>query len=273
MANRVLSKGAGWFRFNDKAAGSRGHLRVFYYVPEHVEPDSRVLIALHGLDRAASEFRDVFIASSERLGKVVVVPEFDNDAFPSVYAYNYGNVVTPPPNSEFHDRSAWNFGIIDRLFLSIKEMMGVGSERFDLYGNSAGSQYVLRYIALTQAPMLQKAISSNSGIYMLPDLAVDYPSGMGGIDLDKENLRRYLSRPLHILLGDADIDAAASDLPRSPEALAQGPHRLARGLWHYNHCKDLAKQLGVDLAWTVEVVPGAGHVSQAIFDRAATISG
>jgi hypothetical protein len=108
---------------------------------------------------------------------------------------------------------------------------------------------------------------------MLPDLTKDYPDGMGGIGLSEVDLRRYFARPVHFLLGDADIDAAAADLPRTPEALAQGPHRLARGLWHYEHCKILARKVGVELAWTVEIVPGAKHISQAIFDRAMAISG
>ena len=46
-------------------------------------------------------------------------------------------------------------------------------------------------------------------MYMLPDLAVDYPVGMGGLDLDETHLRRYLGRHLIILLGDADTDSAA----------------------------------------------------------------
>jgi hypothetical protein len=268
-----LETGSGWFKFEDEAAGGRGYIRVFYYIPAHITLTSRILIALHGLDRAAAGFRDEFIAGADRLGKIVIVPEFDIDAFPDVFAYNYGNVVTAPPNSQPNARSDWNFGLIDRLFLSLKECLQLRTETFDLYGNSAGSQYVLRYVALTQAPLLEKPISSNSGIYMLPDLTVNYPNGMGGIGLGDADLRRYLSRPLHILLGDADIDATAGDLPGGPEALAQGPHRLARGLWHYQHCKALAKTLGIELAWTVEIVPGAPHISPAIFDRAMAISG
>jgi hypothetical protein len=163
--------------------------------------------------------------------------------------------------------------LIDRLFLSIKNDARIQMQKFDLYGNSAGSQYVLRYIALTEALMLEKPISSNSGIYMLPDLTVSYPNGMGDIGMSGADLRRYLSRPLHILLGDADTDATAADLPRTPEALAQGPHRLARGLWHFEHCRSLARTLGIELAWTVEIVPGAHHISPALFDRAMAISG
>jgi hypothetical protein len=268
-----LNVGAGWFKFEDRAAGHRGYVRVFYYVPNRIGPAARPLIALHGLDRAASAFRDVFVPMAERLGKIAFVPEFDIQAFPDVYAYNYGNVVSSPPHSQFQESEVWSFNIVDRLFLSVGDANGFRFDGYDLYGNSAGSQFVLRYLALMQSPFLKKTISSNSGIYMLPDLELSYPNGMGGVGLDETDLRRYFSRPLYILLGDADTDAKAPDLPRSPEALAQGPHRLARGLWHYEHCRTLAQKLGVELAWTVEIVPGAGHISQAIFDRAMVISG
>jgi hypothetical protein len=267
-----MCAGTGSFEYQDVAAGDRGHINVFYHVPKRVDPDSNLMIAMHGLDRSAADFRDVFISASERLGRTVVVPEFDTGAFPDVFAYNFGNVVSAPPDSRLNDRNSWGFSLIDRLFGVLTSTSKSPSGKFDLYGNSAGSQFVLRYVALNPAPYLQTAISSNSGVYMVPDLSLDYPIGMGGVGLTESDLRGYLSRRIHILLGDADIDATAADLPQGAEAAAQGPNRLARGLWHYEHCKALARTLGIDLGWTLEIVPNAGHISQAIFDRALMIS-
>src|SRR4029077_13510794 len=99
---------------------------------------------------------------------------------------------------------------------------------------------------------------ANCGVYMLPDLTADYPIGMGGLDLDEGDLRRYLGRHLVILLGDADNDPGAPDLPRMDYAMAQGPHRLARGHWHFEHCRQLAGSLGVDFGWGVEIAEGSG---------------
>jgi hypothetical protein len=106
---------------------------------------------------------------------------------------------------------------------------------------------------------------------MLPDLEVAYPSGMGGLDLDAVALNRYFGARLTILLGECDCDGTASDLPRNEEAMAQGPHRLARGLWHFKLCQGLATSCGGQLAWRMEIIPGAGHVDQKIFDRAIRI--
>ncbi|CCM79597.1 Putative poly(Aspartic acid) Hydrolase (fragment) [Rhizobium mesoamericanum STM3625] len=140
-----------------------------------------------------------------------------------------------------------------------------------MFGNSAGSQFVLRYLALTNASAVDRAVASNSGIYMLPDLAVEYPGGMGGLDLNRSSLQRYFGKKLTILLGEADSDSTASDLPRDEKALAQGPHRVARGLWHFDLCKQIADRLGDPLAWTLRIVPGAGHVDQRIFDTALDV--
>ena len=72
------------------------------------------------------------------------------------------------------------------------------------------------------------AIAANSGWYMLPDFSLEYPAGMGGLDIDETSRRRYLQRNIIVLLGDADTDTEAPDLPRNDEAMAQGPHRFAR---------------------------------------------
>lgn len=270
MGSLRLNEGAGSFVFSDAAAGARRFIRIFYFYPQSLR-DARIVIALHGLDRAAAEFRDVLVSQAERNGLILLVPEFDAEAFPDVHAYNYGNVRPAPPNPTVLPRNLWNFGIIDRLFRYVRTSVGSNRETFGLFGNSAGSQYVLRYLALTEAAAVDVAVASNSGMYMLPDLTVDYPIGMGGLDLDESYQHRYLRRRLIILLGDADTDSAALDLPRNETAMAQGPHRLARGLWHFEHGKTLAERLGVQLGWKLEIVPGAGHISQKLFDRATDI--
>jgi pimeloyl-ACP methyl ester carboxylesterase len=132
----------------------------------------RALSSPHGLDRAAEDFRDVMVEQAERTGQILLVPEFDAAQFPYVYAYNQGNVRRPPPNDTVFPRDLWNFGIIDRLFEYARTAVGSDRETFGLFGNSAGAQFVLRYLALNEATAA--AVAANSGWYMLPDLAVGY---------------------------------------------------------------------------------------------------
>jgi dienelactone hydrolase len=262
-----MHRGRGSFSFADSAAGTKGTIRVFYFQPERDDAAAPVVIAMHGFDRAASDFRDSLAAAAEQLGLLLLVPEFDAEAFPDAHGYNYGNVRLPPPQGTLIPRDHWNFGIINRLFQHVRG----DRQTFGLFGLSAGGQYVLRYLALTEAPLVRTAIAANCGWYMLPDLDLDYPDGMGGLDLKRSDLIRYLQRKIIVVLGDADTDVNAHDLPRSEAAMAQGPHRLARGVWHFEHCRELSEQLGIQFGWQLEIVPGAVHVDQRVFDLAATM--
>jgi hypothetical protein len=271
MGEVWMDQGVGSFVFSDDAAGTRRSIRVFYFCPRASVRDARIIIAMHGFDRAASDFRNTLVDQAERRGLIVLVPEFDAEAFPDAHAYNYGGVRHSPPSAPVLPRDLWNFGIIDRLFQHVRTTTDSVWGTLGLFGLSAGAQYVLRYLALTDASAVDMAVAANCGWYMLPDLSVEYPVGMGGLDLDKSQVRRYLGRRLIVLLGDRDSDSSALDLPRSEAAMAQGPDRLARGLWHFQHCKQVAEQLGASFGWRLEIVPGAGHVSQQIYDRAANI--
>ncbi|WFU06294.1 hypothetical protein QA648_24630 (plasmid) [Rhizobium sp. CB3171] len=266
-----LNNGSGSFTFPDGAAGSRKSLRIFYFCPGVITDDTRIVFGMHGLDRKASEFRDVLAAPAEQLGVIVLVPEFDTEAFPDVYAYNYGNVRTGTPDAAILPRELWSFGIIERVFENVRTSLASSQSSFGLFGNSAGSQFVLRYLSLNEAGLVNRAVASNSGIYMLPDFNVEYPNGMGGLGLDQSSLKRYFCRPLTILVGEKDADPTAFDLPRSDEAMAQGLHRLARGRWYFDLCQSLATGLGEELSWRYEIVADAGHVDQRIFDRALSI--
>jgi dienelactone hydrolase len=272
LSKFTLAEGAGSFVFHDDGAvPSPRSMRVYSFCPRSSHRYTRIIVAMHGVDRAAAEFRDLLAPQAERNGQIVLVPEFDPDQFPGVHAYNFGGVRLPPPDNTVLPRDHWNFGVIDRLFHHVRHAIGSSRDSFGLFGNSAGAQFVLRYLALNEAASVDLAVAANCGCYMLPNLTKDYPDGMGGIGLDEGHLRRYLARPLVILLGDADNDPDAPDLPRWDEAMAQGPHRLARGLWHFEHCKELAGRLGGTLGWKLEIAPGAGHVDQQIYDQGAII--
>jgi hypothetical protein len=271
MSETLFREETGFFVYCDRTAHVHRKIRVFYWCPRSGASDASIVIAMHGMDRAAAEFRDAVALQGARNEQIVLVPEFDTNQFPDFYAYNFGGVRLPPPSNIVHPREQWNFGIVDRLFAHVRDSISSIRRSFGLFGNSAGAQFVLRYLALTEAPAVDAAVAANCGVYMLPDITAEYPIGMGGLDLDDEHLRKYLGRRLVILLGDADNDPSAPDLPRTDYAMAQGPHRLARGLWHFQYCMQLADSLGAAFGWRLEIAHGAGHVGQQIYDKGADI--
>jgi hypothetical protein len=66
----------------------------------------------------------------------------------------------------------------------------------------------------------------------LPTLDFDYPDGLGGIGLTREDVVRLLGYPLVIFSGDQDIDGTAENFPRHEAAMAQGPNRFTRAQFY-----------------------------------------
>lgn len=164
-----------------------------------------------------------------------------------VYSYNYGSVRRSAPSGNFLPRDLWNIGIVDRLFQHIKAVIGSNRKTFGMFGNSAGAQYVLRYLALTEARSVGMAVCCNSDWYMVRDLSVDYPAGIGGLAPDEARLRKYFARHLLIILGDEDTDGAAPDLARDQAAMHKGRIAWRVGCGTSNTVKLLPD--GSGLAW------------------------
>jgi hypothetical protein len=251
-----MERGSGTFVFADAAAGTKGALPVHYYRPVTHGPRDRILIVMSGFDRAARYFRDCWVSRAENLNILVVAPEFDQENFPGAPEYNYGNVGSA---DGLNNRDAWTFGIVDRLFREVKQATSSKRSRFSLFGHSAGAQFVHRYLAFAQQDLTEIVISANAGWYMRPDPNTAYPAGVAGTGFNDGDLRRFLASHMVILLGDADADENAPDLPKNPEANAQGAHRLARGLFHFDQCKAMADSLGAPFGWRLVIAPGVGH--------------
>jgi hypothetical protein len=110
MTGSLIHPGTGFFAFSDFAVPASGSIRVFYSSPQSGVGDARIVIAMHGLDRAADAFRDVLVPQASRNRQVVLVPEFDAQQFPDVFAYNFGSLRRPPPDIVL-PRDQWNFHV------------------------------------------------------------------------------------------------------------------------------------------------------------------
>lgn len=259
-----LPAGDGSFTFEGWAGPP---LRVWYHRPAVVRPDTPVLFVMHGVNRDADRYRNEWSALAVQYGFVLVVPEFNAKQFPGAAAYNLGNVFDGDGKPVPPER--WSFSALEPLFDRVRAITGTRVERYDLYGHSAGAQFVHRYLLYVPDARVSRAIAANAGWYTLPDRKVSYPYGLAGKRLPPVDLRRFLQQPLVILLGTADNDPAYPNLRRTPEAMAQGPHRLARGEFFFGSAAATAAALGTDFRWTLEKVEGVGHQNGGMAPAAA----
>ncbi|NJL84395.1 MAG: hypothetical protein HC890_18390 [Chloroflexaceae bacterium] len=192
-----LSVGAGYF--SEQFPGTERPLRVWYYLPQGVHHNSPILFVLHGVNRNAREYRDTWISHADRHGFLLLVPEFSRADYPGTTGYNLGNIISRSGN--FTPPSQWTFNIIEHLFERVKALTGSKVSTYNLFGHSAGAQFVHRFVMLFPNNRVGVAIAANAGWYTFPTMEVDFPYGLGALPKEQQILIPAYAQRLIILLG------------------------------------------------------------------------
>lgn len=266
-ATNEMAVGAGSFEFLDPRPGPRRVITVYTYRPKAARADSPIVLVMHGRARNGEAYRDGWIVPAEERGFLVAVPQFSEAHYPGSHRYNYGDVIetdgTPRPKSD------WLFAVTDHIFDAVRRYSGSTCKRYQLFGHSAGGQFVHRLWTLAYSECIEQAVAANSGSYTLPVHDEAYPFGLGGLGVNEDDLRALYSRRLTVLLGDADCDPHHPQLPREPGAMRQGAHRFARGQYYFELARKRAASLGVSFNWRIATAPGVAHSNADIAPFAA----
>ena len=248
-----IASGKGSFLY----AGDVGHaIRVWTYRPENLSPDSPIVFVMHGAERNARGYRDVWAEPARRHGFLLLVPEFPAGDYPGE-AYQQGNLrdragqALPPQD--------WTFTLIETLFDEAKRLTANRSERYYLYGHSAGGQFVHRLVLFMPQARYARAIAANPGYYTFPTTQTRYPYGLKDTPLSDGMDATVFGRDFVLLLGAQDIRRDQSDFRKTAAADAQGRTRLERGQHYFQAASEAAAQRNAPFQWRQVIVPGVGH--------------
>jgi hypothetical protein len=237
--------------------------------PADWRPDLPVLFIHHGVGRNGRDYRDFWLPHVDAGGMLAISVEFPEAGFPEYLWYNFGNLHaadgTPNP------RAQWTFGIDPRLFQALRDQGITTTRQYGLFGHSAGGQYVHRMLSFGYREQVAVAVSANAGTYAMPDLATDWPWGLGGTEVTADDLRTLLAFPLTVMAGTADTRTTGRFFPKGPKSMKQGPTRHARAHVYVRTAQAAAADLGVNLAWRVIDVPDIGHDGRRMSDAAAPL--
>lgn len=247
---------------------SGGHkLTVWYHRPAGLPADAPVLFVIHGVGRNGEEYLNDWIEHADREKFLLVVPEFSKTEFPGEEAFNSGNLFDAA--GHLLPRAQWSYSKIEPLFDAVKQRLGSTRSDYLIYGHSAGSQFVQRFLYFVPQARVTRACAANAGWYMLPELTIEFPYGLKGTPVDAAALRTALARPVVVLLGEADIDPKHAALRHSPEADAQGMDRFARGHYFFAKAKAVAEAMQTPFNWTLATAPGIAHSNKGMAPFAA----
>jgi len=262
-----LPEGAARIVFVDQLGNADKPLTLWTFTPKKLNARSPIVIVLHGLRRNGQQYRDQWIEHAEKRNFLLVVPEFAESSYPND-AYQRGNMFDQAGRPV--DQAKWAFTAIEHVFDHIKHLAGNTSERYFLYGHSAGGQVVQRLVLFLPNARYQRAIAANPGFYTMPDDGA-YPYGLRGTMANDKTPKESFRRDFVLLLGERDTNRDDPNLRKTPEADAQGLNRFERGQNYFRICGDKARALATEFSWRKRTVPGAGHSDQQMSNATAAI--
>ncbi len=248
----------------DFTAWSGPAIPVWTYVPEDVDRASApILFVMHGARREPQRYREQWIDHAKASGFIIVAPEFSREDWPRAQGYNLGGVFDSE-SGQPKPEGVWAFSAIEPIFDEVRAQLGNEATGYTLYGHSAGSQFVHRFLFFKPEARVERFLAANAGWYTFANPDTPFPFGLGGLPVSDEALRNALAKDVVILLGDQDNDPDHDSLNRSVGAMAQGPHRLARGHAFFTSAQTIARTNGWDFGWSLRIVPGVAHSNGGI---------
>ena len=245
-------------------------IRVWTFKPSNWRDGGEVLFVMHGMSRNAEEYLDMWVDTAERQNVLLIAPEFESPFYRFVTNdYQDGNLFTALGFA--NPQSEWAYVTIERIVDTLNDRNDWSIAGYDMFGHSAGGQFVQKMAMLAPNSRLRTGIAANPGAYVFPDSEVAFPYGLKGVDPSSVDLATAFSRNVVLLLGEQDADANQGVLDESAAAMRQGPHRLARGRNFYAAASSLAQERGLPFEWRLQVVPGVGHENQKMAAAAAVL--
>lgn len=234
-------------------------MRIFHQIPAAADASSPILFVIAGARRNAKTYCSHWLELSRQHGFIVLCPQAKKQRFPSEYDYNAGGVLTADGKRRPEDK--WLFSAIELIFDDFKQRFGSSQSRYSLYGHSAGGGFVHHYMLFKPEAPVDSVVAANPAFFTMPT-NVPYPFGFGNSGLNQEDLRRWLSTKMTLLLGELDTGPRTKPLSNSDAARQQGPSVYARGLKFFAVCLEAAAIAGTDLQWKLEIVADVGHKSE-----------
>ena len=229
-----------------RVLASDPRLTYLLCVPEARSAEPRLVVSIHGANRNADAHARLLSAYAEMYGAVLLVPHF-----PAARYADYQRLGRA-------GRGKRADLALHKIIAEAATLIGTPTDRFHLFGFSAGAQFVHRY-AMAYPQRVASAVITNAGRYTLPDPKRRFPSGirstpkLPGLRFDPD---AFLRIRMKVLIGaHAAVDEVVT-LPRNREPdQERGAVRAERARQWVAAMQQAAREHGVESAVTCEDLP------------------
>ena len=229
---------------------------MYITVPANLTSATHVLLNMHGNGRTASSYHDAWYRWTRNNNYILVTPYFSDANWPDS-GYHQGNVFEAENCvGSLNPQSRWSFTIVDSAFTHLKSRFQLNDNKYDIWGHSAGAQFVHRMMLWKADARIRFGMAANSGWYTAPDTSIACPYGLRNplLNFTTQQLVDYTNRHMIIFRGTEDT-LRDSDLRTTWQADAQGRNRWERAQYMYNK----GVEINTNLNWQLIAVPDSGH--------------
>ncbi|NDV80712.1 hypothetical protein [Bacteroides sp. 51] len=231
-------------------------VKIHFYIPsETAMKDMPVLMVFPGTGRNANDYLAAWINIAKQKQIMVFALEFPSDTYSSSQ-YIEGGMFS---GGTLLAEASWTFSVIEPLFDYIKSETGNRQQQYDMFGHSAGAQFVHRFMTFKPNNRVHRGVAANAGWYTVPDFTVDYPYGLKNSPATEAGVRTFFGKELILHLGTADTNPNDASLNHTAGADAQGLYRYARGLYYWNEVSKIKASKGYALNWEKQETPNVAH--------------
>tara|TARA_B100001142_G_scaffold61526_2_gene60621 strand:+ start:771 stop:1712 length:942 start_codon:yes stop_codon:yes gene_type:complete len=260
--------GSGSFSFNGYVNFQDKPVNCYYFIPESATDQTPIMFLIHGNGRNAQSLLASLKTSAESSNVILIAPELSTQYF-NFNAFGLCNVFQDGENaSGLNEYGDWSFNLLDPIFYDFNSLIESNQSEYDLFGFSAGAQFVHRMTLLDSTSHVRNFISASAGWYTLPDTTINFPYGLknihGSQTQRQEQLFRSFSKKHFIIVGSEDNDPNSSDLRHTLEADAQGSNRYDRAHYFLAQGTSISDQSQIPFSWNLQVVSQVGHSGQGM---------
>ena len=241
--------------FNSYQPLSSKPIEVYYNIPANGDRSTMpIIFVMHGINRNGLDYLNAWVKASNEKGFMVFAPEFGTNYYTGS-SYNYGGIFN---GRTLNPEAEWTFSMIEPLFDFVVSKLGSNQKNYDIWGHSAGCQFVHRYVLYKPNARLNRAMAANCGEWTVPDFNVAFPYGLGSSPATSSSLGAAFAQHLVVQLGTADTDPNHQYLGHNANSDLQGKTRYDRGKYFWN-VANTKKRDYPTFRWEKREVAGIAH--------------
>lgn len=245
------------------ASWDKPDVEILYTLPKEINNQTKVLFIIHGNSRDVKKYLNLWLEDAKDKNVILVAPHFTKENYP-----NFGTLqIAKSSGKILNDQSNNLTNSISSFFTYFKSKYNLESSTYRIFGFSAGSQFVHRYLMYGKDTRTEKAVLGSAGWYTFLN-EEKYPYGTKNMPIEKDRYEWFLSRRVLFILGNKDNDPNHPTLNLSKGAKKQGNNRYERGQNYFDNLLNFSQKNKIPFRWRYKVVPSLDHNTEMLSKNA-----